>query len=163
MTGAQPLIYNCFIIRPCSPDNNGVCGVFLIMWHFFALVIKDFRFPLIALKIMTASALASSARSLDVSLLDCITNSLSVSLESREDGHKCPDVTSGCFSCPLLARWFTAVTFKKDSRGVYQRVLSLYMSIYLSIRLFPLSVRLKNLNIFHCCSLGLIRETFTPF
>ncbi len=95
MTGAQPLIYNCFIIRPCSPDNNGVCGVFLIMWHFFALVIKDFRFPLIALKIMTASALASSARSLDVSLLDCITNSLSVSLESREDGHKCPDVTSG--------------------------------------------------------------------
>ncbi len=134
MTGAQPLIYNCFIIRPCSPDNNGVCGVFLIMWHFFALVIKDFRFPLIAQKIMTASALASSARSLDVSLLDCITNSLSVSLESREDGHKCPDVSSG-FSCPLLALWFTAVTFKKDSGGVYQRdLLCIYnLSFYYSI------------------------------
>lgn len=35
MTSTKLLIYNCFIILLCSPDNNGVAGVFLIIWHFF--------------------------------------------------------------------------------------------------------------------------------
>lgn len=153
MTGAQPLIYNCFIIRPCSPDNNGVCGVFLIMWHFFALVIKDFRFPLIAQKIMTASALASSARSLDVSLLDCITNSLSVSLESREDGHKCPDVTSGWLQLSSFGPLVRSSDFQERFWGVYQRDPSLCLSVRPSSKSKYIPLILT----------GLIRETFTPF
>ncbi len=136
MTGAQPLIYNCFIIRPCSPDNNGVCGVFLIMWHFFALVIKDFRFPLIALKIMTASALASSARSLDVSLLDCITNSLSVSLESREDWPQMPRRHFWMASAVLFwpagsQQWLLRKIKGVFIKGIY---LSLFLSVYPSVR-----------------------------
>lgn len=35
MTSTELLIYNCFIIPLCSPDNNGVAGVFLIIWQFF--------------------------------------------------------------------------------------------------------------------------------
>lgn len=35
MTSTKLLIYNCFIILLCSPDNNGVAGVFLIIWLFF--------------------------------------------------------------------------------------------------------------------------------
>lgn len=34
MTSAELLIYNCFIMLLCSLDNNGVAGVFLIIWLF---------------------------------------------------------------------------------------------------------------------------------
>lgn len=69
MTSTKLLIYNCFIILLCSPDNNGVAGVFLIIWHFFA---RYQGLQVIVEKIMTACLPASS-----VSHGLHITNSLS--------------------------------------------------------------------------------------
>lgn len=37
MTSTKLLIYNCFIMLLCSPDNNGVAGVFLIICFFCSL------------------------------------------------------------------------------------------------------------------------------
>lgn len=44
-----------------------------------------------------------------------------MSLESRQDGHKCPNITPGWPQLSSLALGFTAGTFKKDSGGFYQR------------------------------------------
>jgi len=44
-----------------------------------------------------------------------------VSLESRQGGHKCPNITPGWPQLSSLALGFTAGTFKKDSGGFYQR------------------------------------------
>lgn len=32
MTSAKLLLYNCFIMLLCSPDNNAVADVFVIIW-----------------------------------------------------------------------------------------------------------------------------------
>lgn len=34
MTSAKLLLYNCFIMLLCSPDNNAVADVFVIIWLF---------------------------------------------------------------------------------------------------------------------------------
>lgn len=60
MTSTKLLIYNCFIILLCSPDNNGVAGVFLIIWLFFFFFACYQGLQVIVEKIMTACLPASS-------------------------------------------------------------------------------------------------------
>lgn len=72
MTSTKLLIYNCFIILLCSPDNNGVAGVFLIIWLFFFFFFARYQgLQVIVEKIMTACLPA-------LSLMDCTSQTVSV-------------------------------------------------------------------------------------